>query len=474
MDPSPVTKITGIARETDPAPACGAEEAAGNDRARAASPRRPGGAHRRRGSIGIAEIERAKVLTASEFIGLMKDPRRERETFGNIPQDFVDRPLTDAFWKERLSRFFNAGPTTSFEPGKRATSGSRPKRRPPSAIPSTSIGSMRPPRRATRTISARFACGFHEMSRGPLPERRGGSRSPAASTWSTTGLRTAAPPSSKPCLRRRRTIRQGRPLLEVFDRRRRLQRLTVFAETEATLLAAPEKIELARQILAAAANLHRHDAAHLDLGGHSIWLEAPTTAKLSHLLAARYPQVRTIGNSRYQFLSSVDVPEDHLGVDNGHKCRDVFLAGVAVHQLLFGKVPNGSPPEWQPRYRCRGHVRGLARLVLGGAGARSVATLPRRGRGPEGVQQGGRRNVRPRPRSSAGWKDTGARSGPPDSCCRRIRTRRADCESDSVEIWRSEVGEARYLVKLWKQASWGRYHPRGRRHPGVPREGRPP
>ena len=98
--------------------------------------------------------------------------------------------------------------------------------------------------------------------------------------------------------------------------------------------------------LSCLAEMHNHQAAHLGLGTHSIWLETPTTVRLSHLFAGRFADVKSLGPTRYQFLASVELPEDILDNDQGPLRRDVFLAGVAVHQILFGRVPEGKPPEW--------------------------------------------------------------------------------------------------------------------------------
>lgn len=84
---------------------------------------------------------------------------------------------------------------------------------------------------------------------------------------------------------------------EVYDRRRRLKRLRDFISSEGANLSAQDRIELARQILARVAALHTSEAAHLDLGSHSVWLEAPSTVRLSHLLAAKFPEVASLGNS---------------------------------------------------------------------------------------------------------------------------------------------------------------------------------
>jgi hypothetical protein len=91
---------------------------------------------------------------------------------------------------------------------------------------------------------------------------------------------------------------------EVYDRRKRMKRLSDFASTEAADLSWEGRIELARQIIAKAHALHFVDAAHLDIGAHSVWLQAPSTVTLSHRMAASYPQVRSLGETRYQFLSS--------------------------------------------------------------------------------------------------------------------------------------------------------------------------
>jgi hypothetical protein len=76
---------------------------------------------------------------------------------------------------------------------------------------------------------------------------------------------------------------------EVYDRLRRLKRLRDFVSSEGANLSAQDRVELARQILARVAALHTSEAAHLDLGSHSVWLEAPSTVRISpvawHVLA---------------------------------------------------------------------------------------------------------------------------------------------------------------------------------------------
>ena len=135
---------------------------------------------------------------------------------------------------------------------------------------------------------------------------------------------------------------------EVFERRRRMKRLSDFARTELIALTNGERIELARQVLSAVAPIHALKVAHLNLGSHSVWLERPTAVKLSHLMVASLPEVQTLGESRYQFLSSTRSPEEILDEKFDPLRKDVFTLGCVVHILMFGLPPDGEPPEWHP------------------------------------------------------------------------------------------------------------------------------
>lgn len=405
----------------------------------------------------IAETERAKVLTAGEFLSIVKDDRRERDAFGNIPQEFVSSPLTDTFWKERLHRFFNAGPSSPFKPGRRRferfTADEAPTFTHPKEIyceyeafeegNNNNLGTLRL-WDFTKCPDARFQ---NEEGRREIAGREHDifhwlkDRSSAAE-------QTLLPPKID-------DPERGVNYWEIYDRRRRMQRLAVFAETEGRRLTSPEKIELARQILSSVANLHRQDAAHLDLGGHSIWLEAPTTAKFSHLMAARFPEVKSLGQSRYQFLASVDVPEDHLGVDHGPKCRDVFLAGVAIHQLLFGTIPSGSPPEWNPDVDGSGTFRALYDWF-----AESLDLDPsHRYSDAERALQEFNRATAQRPSHEEVISGLERHRGSVRSVRQLVAAYPEDgeliVENDRIEIWRSQNNGDPVVVKLWKQASWG-------------------
>jgi tRNA A-37 threonylcarbamoyl transferase component Bud32 len=456
-DPSPVAKIAGITR--DILPLLSAEFKKRPETKDLPLPRIEGlvvltGKADR---ADIAETEKAKVLTADEFLSIVKDSGRERAAFGNVPGAYIATPLTDAFWKERLHRFFNAGPSSPFQPGRR-----RFERFAADDVPTFShprdiyreyeaaeegnknnLGTLRlwdftkcPDARFQNEEGRREIAGREHVVYHWLKDR------------SSAAEQTLLPPKID-------DPERGVHYWEVYDRRRRMQRLGVFAETEAVRLAPSEKIELARQILASAANLHGQDAAHLDLGSHSIWLEAPTTAKFSHLMAARFPEVRSLGEARYQFLASVDVPEDHLGVERGPQCRDVFLAAVAVHQLLFGRIPGGSPPEWNPEIDEAGTFRSLHDWF-----AEALELDPSR-RYPDAIQalQGFNRATAQRPTRDEVISRLDRHRG----AIRSVRQLMAAfpeagdliVENDRVEMWRSQNGDDPVVVKLWKQGSWG-------------------
>jgi len=94
-----------------------------------------------------------------------------------------------------------------------------------------------------------------------------------------------------------------------------LEGLRDFTASEGANLSTQDRIELARQVLARVAACIPPRRPISIWGAHSVWLEAPSTVRISHLLAAKFPEVASLGKARYQFLSTVAVPEDVLGSD---------------------------------------------------------------------------------------------------------------------------------------------------------------
>lgn len=407
---------------------------------------------------GIAPTELAKVLTLEEFLASVANDKADRNTYGNVAEQFVAEPLTENVWKDRLSRFFNAGPSSPFKPGRRnfqryvaeeAASFAHPKdiyREYEAQEDGTppSLGTLRL-WDFTKVPDTRFQT---EEGRREIAgrERR-------VYHW----LRDRNERLEQTLL----TPRIDDPQLsvsywEIYDRRKKLKRLSDFALTETLQLSAAERVELGRQLLAGIAEMHSQGAAHLDLGAHSIWLEAPTTVRFSHLFAARFADVKSLGPARYQFLASVELPEDIIrGTDQGPMRRDVFLVGAAVHQTIFGQLPTGEPVEWKASVDADGTFRSLhdwfsealdidpkrrfvdARAALE-AYNKATAEHPTAEEVLTGLD-GFRGTIRSQLSLLSSYPIVGAPLQ----------------ESDGVDAWRSRVDGKPVVVKIWKQGAWG-------------------
>lgn len=406
---------------------------------------------------GITGAERQKVFSIDDFIRILLDDKKQRATFGNVAPQLISRPLVSQFWKEHLNRFFGVNSNPFFRPGLRRFQG---------YVPEDAIKFQHP-----TDIYAEYDATL-EVNKNNLGTLRlwDFSRCPDGRFQTEEGrLEVAGREQQVFHWLRERDGEIERSLLtprledpdrsvhywEIYDRRRRMQRLSEFCLTEGRSLPPSDKIELARQILSAVAALHRHGAAHLDLGGHSIWLEAPTSVKLSHLLAARYPEGRSLGESRFQFLASVALPEDCLGVTSSAKRRDVFLAAVAIHQLIFGTVPSGDPAEWNLSVDAENNFSLLhdwfaealeldpAQRFEDAAAAlkafnKATAARPT----PEEVIAGldqFRSEIRSQRQLAAAYPTEGE----------------PFVETDRFDMWRSTKNGVPVIVKLWKQAAWG-------------------
>lgn len=464
-DPSPVKKVTEIAREL--AILLKSDMAKRVESKDLPVPRIEGlvvltGAADR---SGIAETERAKVLTIGEFQAAVGSARSDRDKFGNVAAEFLSEPLTSPIWKGRLKRFFNANPSGALRPGKRRFHRFVPEE----------LSSFEHPRQIYREYDAREdgsppsygtlrLWDFTKIDDTRFQTEEGRLEIAGRERRIYHWLRDRSDVAEKAMLTPRvDDHEEGVSYWEIFDRRKRMKRLSDFAATEVRNHTAGELLELARQLLASLAEFHRHSAAHLDLGGHSVWLEAPTTVRFSHLFAARYPEVRSLGESRYNFLASASVPEDILGSGFEPFRRDVFLAANAVHQILFGAAPAGDPPEWDPSIDVDGRYEVLhdwfaealdfdvaqrfrnAREALESYNA-ATAERPT----PQEVQAGLNR-FRTKIRSQSSLVASYPMSGD------LLR------ESDRVDVWRSQRDGAPVIVKMWKQASWGDLRKEGSR-----------
>lgn len=245
---------------------------------------------------------------------------------------------------------------------------------------------------------------------------------------------------------------------EVFERRRQLRRLRDVNLSVPEALSDESRIDLAKGLLSKVKAMHELDASHLDIGAHSVWIEAPSTVKLSHLLAASYPTLKSLGEHRYQFLAAGwKFPEDHLGDVSDNKRRDVFLLGAAVHCLLFGEMPKPSgqnnPPDWNAGIDASDRFNNLhswfakalswdVNIRFADAGSALEALNAATRRAHDGAQ------VLERLDRFRVWKDQLDlfESFPQSEVLKR---------SERVVIWRSVLNDESVVVKVWKRSSWG-------------------
>lgn len=408
---------------------------------------------------GIAATEAGSVIRIDEFMKAIATPASRVKAFGAVARSFVDNPLTAADWKHQLSRFFNVQ-TGIFKPGQRryggfiATSDTAVFEHPAKIYAEYDaqdekvakvLGTLRV--WDFTKADTRFQ---NEEGRAEIVGRERDVIAYLQDRSEECEHAILQPKAEDPD--------RGVSHWEVYDRRRRMKRLVDFATTETAELHRDGKIELARQILSKVKSLHLVDAAHLDVGAHSVWLQQPSTVKLSHLMAASYPQIQSLGKTRYQFLSSAKVPEDVLGGSTEAKRKDVFLLGVVLHHLLFGRPPKSEddtmPPEWSPLVDEPGDygdlhswfekalaldpfARFASASVALDAFNEALAVKPSAKEVIEGLEQF-------QTSISSQMQLFGAL--PP------LETLRDDRDTS---IWRSEKDGRPLFVKMWKRASWG-------------------
>lgn len=303
----------------------------------------------------IADSESAFVFYIDDFIKVIRNKDKRINAFGSVYfEDF-----TSEAWKQRLRRFFNVG-SGIFQVGKRNYGGFVARSDAPTFQHQSevyaefeveefgidnSFGLLR--RWDFTKADTRFQT---EAGRSEIAGRERKVIAWLDDRNPRCGDSVFKPKAEDPD--------RGVSYWEVFERRRRMKRLSEL-QAELADTTVSERIALARQVLSSVAPMHALNAAHLDLGVHSVWIEPPCTVKLSHLMAASLPEVQTLGEYRFQFLSTTKVPEDILGGNVDLLRKDVFLIGCVVHTLLFGRPPLGEPPEWNDEIDANGEFSSL-------------------------------------------------------------------------------------------------------------------
>lgn len=406
---------------------------------------------------GISPTEVDAVFTIDAFIKVLRNLTNRIETIGGVAPDFHNGELLAGDWTTLLGQFFNVK-TGAFRPSSRhygsykATSDNHCYRHATGMY--TEFDVEDPVAKATGLLRRWDFTQAETRFQTEAGRREIAGRERAALAWLNDRNAACEAAFLQP---RVEDPDVGVEYWEVFDRRRKLQRLSDFVLSVQGQGHATQKLELVRQMLTQVTLVHDLRAAHLDIGAHSVWLEAPSTVRLSHLMAASLPEVQTLGEKRYQFLSSALLPEDALKVTTTPARKDVFLLGCAAHQLLFGAPPaaaaGGEPPDWNPaadkgeRYTAlhEWFRRALAwepkdrfenaTEMLAALNAASLAT-----RSPQSVLTGLERFREVQSQRQL-LKDY------PES--RDIR------DDHRVAMWRSDREGKSVVVKMWKREGWG-------------------
>jgi len=295
---------------------------------------------------GIADSEASSVFYIDDFMRIVKNTSERVKTFGSAwREDF-----TNDKWMQRFRRFFNVNTSGSiFLPGMRRYGGFVARNESPGFRHRTEVYAEYEVEEAGINNSFGLLRRWNFTKADTRFQSEEGRAEVAGRERKVIAWLDDRNPKCGEAVFKHKAEdpERGVAYWEVFERRRRMKRLSDFIETELVGLTIAERVELARQVLSSVTPIHDLRAAHLDVGTHSIWVELPSTVKLSHLMAASLPDVKTMGESRFQFLSTSSVPEDIIGGQDPLR-KDVFLLSCVVHVLLFNKFPEGEPPEWRP------------------------------------------------------------------------------------------------------------------------------
>lgn len=406
---------------------------------------------------GISDLEKDNVLDLELFIRIANSPNKLRDNFGNVPFDHVKDSFSGRQWKQILTRFFNVKSSPFFQPGQRRFQGLLAQNAPTFVHPNGIYSEFDayeekiPLNTSTLRLWDFAKC---ENSRFQTEEGRSeiAGREKSVFHW----LRDRNSFTEKYLLTpAAHDVDSTVDYWEAYERRQKQKRLSDFVLTEAERLSAEERLEMSRQLLAAVASLHESGAAHLDLGPHSIWMEVPTTVRLSHLMAAHTPEGRSLGIDRYQFLSSVTLPEIILDVHSSPQRRDVFLVGVAVHSVLFGHAPEGNPPDWNSNVdldNCHANLHGWFSAVLEHDPNNRIRTC-------SDALSLFNKATATSPSSTKIIEKIEIEHSPIKSQMQAARMfpliEDFICETNALEAWITEHAGRKLLVKMWKQAAIG-------------------
>lgn len=403
----------------------------------------------------LGGLEASKVLYIDEFIKASRSEAKLKERFGEAY--YLSKPLTDAFWKDKLSRFFNTGTNSPFRGGRKRFQRFLAEEHEAYVHPSEIYREFNAEEEGNKaSLGVVRMWDFAKAPDGRFQTKEGrleiAGREQQVYHWlrdrnGQIERSLVAPRADDPD--------RGPDYWEVYDRQRRTKRLGDFVASEIPRLLLSERIELARQLLRAVSGMHEQNSSHLDLGSHSIWLELPTSVRLSHLMSARFPEGKSLGSSRYQFLSSSTVPEDIFDMDQGPKRKDVYLLGLAVHRLIFGMAASGEPAEWRSDIDAEGKVSVLHPWF---ASALALDPVDRFEDATQALATFNRLTAS-KPSSTASLARLETYRGLIKSQREFFRAYPEEgellSESGRLDAWRTTTDAGQAVAKLWKQPAWG-------------------
>jgi serine/threonine protein kinase len=404
---------------------------------------------------GIAPTEELSVFTAKNFCNIVKDTKLRIGRFHPVSSDFVSTPIYSEDWRRHLDLFLNVK-SGVFVPGMRryggyvaSGSGSATYVGPAKIYQEFAVEDGTPAK-ATGLLR------LWDFSNADTRfQTQDGRLEIAGRERTIIGWLNDRNEECANALLQPKSEEQDRSpdYWEVYDQRRRMKRLSDFVRSELPRLRPDQRIDVARQLLFQASRLHAYQTAHLDLGPHSVWVALPAEVKLSHLMAARYPQACSLGDSRYQFLSSVKSPDEELNQhDATGEQRDVYHLGCLIHQILFGIPPAGSPPDWDASVDTQGSFLALHQVL-----AHSISwDCTVRYKSAIELLDAFNEAVEPPGVGAEVIKRLETFKTIPSQMkfFMRYPLHEEIKDNDFITIWRSESVDGPMLVKLWKRAAW--------------------
>lgn len=244
---------------------------------------------------GIAPTEVDAVFTIDGFIKILRSVKSRIEAIGGVAPDFHNGELLTGDWSTLLGQFFNVK-TGAFRPSSRqygsyrASTDSHCFRHATGIF--TEFDVEDPVAKATGLLRRWDFTKAETRFQTEAGRREIAGRERVVLAWLNDRNAACEAAFLQP---RVEDAEMGVEYWEVFDRRRKLQRLSDFVLSAHGQGNAAQQIELVRQMLAQASLMHELQTAHLDIGAHSIWLEPPSTVRFSHLMAANLPGSANLG-----------------------------------------------------------------------------------------------------------------------------------------------------------------------------------